>query len=128
MIQDDGNLFAIAGHPWAAWTTWLGLRAMRHRAQGAVGLVAADGAHLAGLWATGLHDDRPAEPRLDGLRGAFAIGRLSAGLAAPTSPVAPADEPVLRWARGGRHALAAGQGRRPARHQLRGCFFHFFAF
>jgi amidophosphoribosyltransferase len=107
MIQDDGNLFAIAGHPWAAWTTWLGLRAMRHRAQGAVGLVAADGAHLAGLWATGLHDDRPAEPRLDGLRGAFAIGRLSAGLAAPTSPVAPADEPVLRWARGGRHALAS---------------------
>jgi amidophosphoribosyltransferase len=105
MLQDDGNLFAVAGHPQAAWTTWLGLRAMQHRAVGPAGLVVGDGAGLTGLWATGLADARRPGPRVDAMRGTLALGRLSAGSNEVALP-APADEPVLRWIGGVRHALA----------------------
>lgn len=97
MIQDDGSLFAVAGHPHAAWATWLGLVAMRHRANGGAGLLVSDGMTLRGVWRPGLLGSRSDGPDLDTLRGGLALGRLSAGSRDPSAASVAPQEPIRRW-------------------------------
>ncbi|TVQ89945.1 MAG: hypothetical protein EA397_13370 [Deltaproteobacteria bacterium] len=95
MIQDDGNLFAVSGHPRAAWVTYLGLLAMGHRAAGGIGLLASEGTGLQGWWARRQELGPDAALVLDTLPGSLALGRLSAG---PTEGFERRPlEPVRRW-------------------------------
>lgn len=67
-------LTGVAGHPDAAYLTYLGLYSLQHRGQEAAGIVSADGEHSYLHKALGLVSDVFKPEKLEELRGHLAIG------------------------------------------------------
>lgn len=67
-------LTGVAGHPDAAYLTYLGLYSLQHRGQEAAGIVSADGEHSYLHKALGLVNDVFKPEKLEELRGHLAIG------------------------------------------------------
>ena len=75
-LREECGVFGIYGHPDAARLTYLGLYALQHRGQESCGIVASDGVELRLERAMGHVSEAFAQPQLDRLRGASAIGHV----------------------------------------------------
>ena len=76
-FHDECGVFGIYGHPDAAATTALGLHALQHRGQEAVGIVTYDGEHFHSHKALGLVGDNfGSKSVIERLEGAVAVGHV----------------------------------------------------
>jgi len=76
-FHDECGVFGVYGHPDAAATTALGLHALQHRGQGAVGIVTFDGEHFHSHRALGLVGDNFGSAKVIGrLPGDLALGHV----------------------------------------------------
>lgn len=76
-FREECGVFGVFGHPDAAATTALGLHALQHRGQEAVGIVSCDGEHFHSHRALGLVGDNfGARPVIQRLKGPIAVGHV----------------------------------------------------
>ena len=97
-------LTGVAGHPNAAYLTYLGLYSLQHRGQEAAGIVSADGEQTWLYKALGLVNDVFQPERLEQLRGHLAIGHTR--YSTTGSPIVRNTQPIRVNYKGGTLSLA----------------------
>ena len=113
-FQDEGSLFAVAGHSQAARLAYLGLHGLAHRGQAAVGIACSDGNGIRCLRAPGFHALENSLDQLETLRGRIALGQLTGARVGRrrglSFPAVQADQPiVVRWHQGQMAVAMAGK-------------------
>ncbi len=103
-IRHNCALTAVAGHPHAAYLTYLGLYSMQHRGQEAAGIVSADGSESHIHKALGLVNDVFQPEKLETLAGHLAIGHTR--YSTTGSPVIRNTQPIRVDYKGGTLSLA----------------------
>ncbi len=98
-FRDGSGVFGVAGHPQASNLVVAGLRALRHRADGAAGLAAGDAGSIRVHRGIGPVADVLGPVQIQGLGGAFAIGQVSR-LADPGAALSDALDPTDRLVTG----------------------------
>jgi amidophosphoribosyltransferase len=103
-IHHHCALFGIAGHPAAAYQTYLGLYALQHRGQEAAGIVTSNGARIHAHRAMGLVNDIFNSEVLAHLPGSMAIGHTRYSTTGMNAPINTQPLLVNYW--GGALAVA----------------------
>ncbi|MFT7519277.1 MAG: amidophosphoribosyltransferase [Kiritimatiellia bacterium] len=95
-FQDEGTLFAAAGHRNAAQIVYLGLHGLQHRASAGMGIAAADGHAIRHHVAAGTVSHAMTAVQLERLAGGIAIGRLTGTVGTEVLDVSRVTDPVVR--------------------------------